>query len=104
MPEVLAPRLELLGRPAHGLPKPNEGVSETVWVEVGQAGAGKGIPEDRANSRSAAPMCPFQTDRFKLSRVAQCDICRREERIVICLLYTSPSPRDRTRSRMPSSA
>ena len=24
--------------------------------------------------------------------------------IAICLLYTSPSPRDRTRSRMPSSA
>ena len=24
--------------------------------------------------------------------------------IIICLLYTSPSPRDRTRSRMPSSA
>ena len=26
------------------------------------------------------------------------------ESITICLLYTSPSPRDRTRSRMPSSA
>ena len=26
------------------------------------------------------------------------------EEIMICLLYTSPSPRDRTRSRMPSSA
>ena len=26
------------------------------------------------------------------------------ERAQICLLYTSPSPRDRTRSRMPSSA
>ena len=26
------------------------------------------------------------------------------ERYSICLLYTSPSPRDRTRSRMPSSA
>ena len=25
-------------------------------------------------------------------------------RLVICLLYTSPSPRDRTRYRMPSSA
>ena len=25
-------------------------------------------------------------------------------RVTICLLYTSPSPRDRTRSRMPSSA
>ena len=24
--------------------------------------------------------------------------------VLICLLYTSPSPRDRTRSRMPSSA
>ena len=24
--------------------------------------------------------------------------------ILLCLLYTSPSPRDRTRSRMPSSA
>ena len=24
--------------------------------------------------------------------------------IICCLLYTSPSPRDRTRSRMPSSA
>ena len=27
-----------------------------------------------------------------------------ETRVLICLLYTSPSPRDRTRSRMPSSA
>ena len=26
------------------------------------------------------------------------------DKINICLLYTSPSPRDRTRSRMPSSA
>ena len=26
------------------------------------------------------------------------------ERVITCLLYTSPSPRDRTRSRMPSSA
>ena len=27
-----------------------------------------------------------------------------QEKCWICLLYTSPSPRDRTRSRMPSSA
>ena len=26
------------------------------------------------------------------------------ERIILCLLYTSPSPRDRQKSRMPSSA
>ena len=28
----------------------------------------------------------------------------REDKVKDCLLYTSPSPRDRTRSRMPSSA
>ena len=28
----------------------------------------------------------------------------RFDRLIVCLLYTSPSPRDRTRSRMPSSA
>ena len=34
---------------------------------------------------------------FKLEEV-------REALAEVCLLYTSPSPRDRTRSRMPSSA
>ena len=28
----------------------------------------------------------------------------KKAKVIICLLYTSPSPRDRTRSRMPSSA
>ena len=31
-------------------------------------------------------------------------ICHAIDRKKLCLLYTSPSPRDRTRSRMPSSA
>ena len=31
-------------------------------------------------------------------------LCLRLARFKNCLLYTSPSPRDRTRSRMPSSA
>ena len=31
-------------------------------------------------------------------------IAESTESVSICLLYTSPSPRDRTRSRMPSSA
>ena len=30
--------------------------------------------------------------------------CQFIESLGVCLLYTSPSPRDRTRSRMPSSA
>ena len=29
---------------------------------------------------------------------------KESDKVQICLLYTSPSPRDRTRSRMPSSA
>ena len=32
------------------------------------------------------------------------DACKPLKQKVVCLLYTSPSPRDRTRSRMPSSA
>ena len=32
------------------------------------------------------------------------EIRRGKTRLRVCLLYTSPSPRDRTRSRMPSSA
>ena len=36
-----------------------------------------------------------ENDLLKVSEINQ---------LLICLLYTSPSPRDRTRSRMPSSA
>ena len=32
------------------------------------------------------------------------DLMKHVELYDVCLLYTSPSPRDRTRSRMPSSA
>ena len=35
---------------------------------------------------------------------ARPNLARTTEPTVDCLLYTSPSPRDRTRSRMPSSA
>ena len=34
----------------------------------------------------------------------RCGFKPNEEEYIFCLLYTSPSPRDRTRSRMPSSA
>eukprot|EP00656_Telonema_subtile_P012629 TRINITY_DN16368_c0_g1_i3.p1 TRINITY_DN16368_c0_g1~~TRINITY_DN16368_c0_g1_i3.p1 ORF type:complete len:121 (-),score=7.14 TRINITY_DN16368_c0_g1_i3:39-401(-) len=32
------------------------------------------------------------------------ECCDEGDLLLVCLLYTSPSPRDRTRSRMPSSA
>ena len=42
---------------------------------------------------------------FNLYKTAGCVVAEEEEYDVgICLLYTSPSPRDATLSRMPSSA
>ena len=46
-------------------------------------------------------------DATEISRFRQIRRVRNRQgkiRYVFCLLYTSPSPRDRTRSRMPSSA
>ena len=46
-----------------------------------------------------------QKDTMQMSRQRGIYVCQAQSfNIHICLLYTSPSPRDRTRSRMPSSA
>ena len=57
---------------------------------------------ERLRAREAVPdfwLCPalVKKDRFDL-------ILEKATELGVCLLYTSPSPRDRTRSRMPSSA
>ena len=46
------------------------------------------------------------TEEFFLNSPARIEQKAREDlgMVKVCLLYTSPSPRDRTRSRMPSSA
>ena len=41
---------------------------------------------------------------FGVVREKQQFMPKMESKPIACLLYTSPSPRDRTRSRMPSSA
>ena len=42
---------------------------------------------------------------YLLSEIARPQLLEyKDELLLSCLLYTSPSPRDRTRSRMPSSA
>ena len=38
------------------------------------------------------------------SKIQEQEFAREKDGYTSCLLYTSPSPRDRTRSRMPSSA
>ena len=57
------------------------------WATFSDASRGRAVPEPQDPLRPV-----FQRDR---DRVLHCKAC---------LLYTSPSPRDRTRSRMPSSA
>ena len=47
----------------------------------------------------------FHPDFFiQASEDEQADALEKSSMLNTCLLYTSPSPRDRTRSRMPSSA
>ena len=54
------------------------------------------FPESLSVSRREALMKAYK-EKYGEEHIYECPIC-------ICLLYTSPSPRDRTRSRMPSSA
>ena len=48
------------------------------------------------NVKATADLREYVEKRFR--------VVERQVPLVACLLYTSPSPRDRTRSRMPSSA
>ena len=56
------------------------------------------------------PICEFESDKATLEFPAEASgkiihVAKEGDDLAIgCLLYTSPSPRDRTRSRMPSSA
>ena len=49
-------------------------------------------------------MPSLQDERFYKTVIYMCAHSSEGAMGIICLLYTSPSPRDRTRSRMPSSA
>jgi len=62
---------------------------------LGAAGLTVALPSSSAVGRAARAKAPH------IVFVTGDDEYRSE---ITCLLYTSPSPRDRTRSRMPSSA
>ena len=55
----------------------------------------EGLQREQERSREVLHMVPSENVLSPLARSAYSGTC---------LLYTSPSPRDRTRSRMPSSA
>ena len=80
------PSEELLHKTLENRATAAEAASVAEWLatDSGQAWASRYIGRD-------------------FDRQESCGDYEREE-VASCLLYTSPSPRDRTRSRMPSSA
>eukprot|EP00657_Telonema_sp_P-1_P010941 TRINITY_DN5643_c0_g1_i1.p1 TRINITY_DN5643_c0_g1~~TRINITY_DN5643_c0_g1_i1.p1 ORF type:complete len:133 (-),score=18.23 TRINITY_DN5643_c0_g1_i1:120-518(-) len=58
----------------------------------------------RAESPSFLPVAPHVSHLSFSSKTSEDTDTTRDVLYKSCLLYTSPSPRDRTRSRMPSSA
>ena len=81
--------------------------NETWYVPVAESSANATNTCRSSNDVSAQAMAPVDFARFKRdpalcpNRAGGGSGAARGAR---CLLYTSPSPRDRTRSRMPSSA
>ena len=64
------------------------------------------IDEDnkKTNNSNAQPVAVIGCDVVVVDGAAVVFTIANKQQTKTCLLYTSPSPRDRTRSRMPSSA
>ena len=75
-------------------------IDHTKTCKKSSSSASKDVKPDTVPVISGSPnrFCQACKDSITCEEFVACDICK------ICLLYTSPSPRDRTRSRMPSSA
>ena len=68
-------------------------ITEDLWQTV--------APIAGRKTHDSIMLAPYpQADLSRLDEASEAKV----ERLKACLLYTSPSPRDRTRSRMPSSA
>ena len=90
---------EIDRRPA--IPTVRELLHQTPAAQMLLAARATAGDERRPSHAKATKPCPRCT--FANSfEATQCEMC--EAHLLDCLLYTSPSPRDRTRSRMPSSA
>ena len=73
----------------------------SLWFRVAEAARSR---NDDEGQRSALEQALAADPSAVVARLALRDLLARTMDTSACLLYTSPSPRDRTRSRMPSSA
>ena len=82
--------------------------SATDWNGVTTLAPSKNAVRDKIEAVVAAlasPAAHYLTDQAEGSLSAEVVVSANGKALVTaCLLYTSPSPRDRTRPRMPSSA
>ena len=77
----------------------NEVLPKNILM-IGPTGVGKTEISRRLSKLAEAPFVKVEATRFTEVGYVGRDV----EQIVTCLLYTSPSPRDSSPSRMPSSA
>lgn len=82
MPEILTPRLELLGRLAHRLAEADERAAQAVRVEVRQTRRRERLAEDRPDGCGAAPVRSLQAGDLELASRTNDDVRRREERVI----------------------
>ena len=84
-----------------------EKIFSPTWIIASKQTAGRGRGDKKWVSQEgnllASLILPID---FSLDRLPflSCIVALSLHQCISCLLYTSPSPRDRTRSRMPSSA
>ena len=89
---------------AADLPEPTESTIKSVTVYRNQARVVREfkVPANAAIQRFHIAGLPKQF--IQGSAFTESDEDTRVRSLQVCLLYTSPSPRDRQKSRMPSSA
>ena len=82
----------------------DDGVADVQFVDTADRGDGLGVVVVQAVACvDDQPVAQPRLDPIANPRQLTGALCYRM-RVGICLLYTSPSPRDRQKSRMPSSA
>ena len=96
---VLVERVEAEDKTASGIIIPDTAKEKPQEGKVVAVGPGK-----RLDNGSIQEMGVKKGDKILFSKYGGTEVKVDGEDYIICLLYTSPSPRDRTRSRMPSSA
>lgn len=85
MAQVLAPCLELLWSLAHRLSELNQGVPETVRIEIRQPDIFKSITEYLSYGRGGTPVFFGKTRCPELMISPNGNMCRGEERIIISI-------------------